>query len=80
MERSDILKETNEIFVDILEDDEIQLKDETTADDVAGWNSLTHIQLVVAIEKHFKIRFTSREIQSWANVGEMITTIAGKKA
>ena len=80
MERSEILKEVNDIFVDILEEEDIHLQDGTTAGDVAGWDSLSHIQLVVAIEKHFRIRFTSREIQSWANVGEMITTIAGKIA
>lgn len=80
MERSDILKEVNEVFIDCLEDEDIDLKDETTAGDVAGWDSLTHIELVVAIERHFRIRFSSREIQSWANIGEMITTIAGKTA
>ena len=79
MERSDILKQVNDIFVDILDDDTIRLEDRTTADEVAGWDSLSHIQLVVAIEKQMKIRFTSREIQGWANVGEMITCIAGKK-
>ncbi len=69
----------NGIFIDLLDDEEIALSETTTAADVDGWDSLTHIQLVVAIEKYFKIRFTAREIQSWNNVGEMVACIAGKR-
>ena len=75
----DILKQINEIFKDVLDDDSIVINSDTTANDVEGWDSLTHIQLVVAIEKHFKIRFTSSEIKSWKNVGEMINCIQTKK-
>jgi acyl carrier protein len=78
MKIEDILKEVNEIFIDILDNDQVIITETTTANDVDEWDSLTHIQLVVAIEKHFKIRFTSKEIQSWNNVGEMLTCIRGK--
>ena len=44
------------------------------------WNSLTHIQLIVAIEKKFKIKFTSKEILSWKNVGELVDCLASKLA
>jgi len=67
----DILKQVNDIFIDILDNDDIILTGTTTALDVEEWDSLTHIQLVVAIEKHFKLRFTSMEIRKWKNVGEM---------
>lgn len=80
MDRSDILKKVNEIFRDVLDDDSIQMNDATTAADVEGWDSLSHIQLVVAVEKAFKIKFTSLEIMSWKNVGEMITSIEKKLA
>ena len=75
MERPEILRQVNEIFKDVLDNDTLALTDETTAEDVEDWDSLNHIQLVVAVEKHFKIRFTSHEIQSWKNVGEMIDSV-----
>lgn len=78
MERNQILAEVQDIFRDVLDNEEIELLDATTADDVEEWDSLTHIQLIVAIEKHFKIKFTSKEILSWQNVGQMIDCIATK--
>lgn len=78
MNKDQILEEVQEIFREVLDNEEIVLNNATTADDVDEWDSLTHIQLIVAIEKHFNIRFTSREILSWQNVGEMIDCIATK--
>ena len=78
MDKNQILEEVQEIFREVLDNEEIVLNDATTADDVEEWDSLTHIQLIVAIEKHFKIKFTSKEILSWQNVGEMIDCIATK--
>ena len=78
MERSDILKKVTEVFADNLDVDDLSLNETTTADDVEGWDSLTHVQLVVAVEKAFKIRFNAKEIQSWKNVGELIDSIQSK--
>lgn len=78
MNKDQIIREVQEIFRDVLDNEEIVLANDTTADDIEEWDSLTHIQLIVAIEKHFQIRFTSREILSWQNVGEMIDCIASK--
>jgi len=78
MDRQEILKQVNNIFIDVLDDEDIVIGEKTQAKDVDEWDSLTHIQLVVAIEKHFKIRFTSKEIQSWNDVGEMFNTIQEK--
>ena len=78
MEEKDILNEVQVIFRDVLDNDEIVLEAGMTADDIEEWDSLTHIQLIVAIEKHFKVKFTSREIMSWQNVGQMIACIANK--
>lgn len=78
MDKAEILQQVNVVFIDVLDNDKIVLKNETTANDVDEWDSLNHIQLVVAIEKAFKVRFASREIQSWKNVGEMVDSISTK--
>lgn len=74
----EVLSQFNEIFIDVLDEEDIVLAMETTADDVEDWDSLTHIQLVVAIEKHFKVQFTSTEIENYSNVGEMCEGVLGK--
>lgn len=78
MERNEIFKQLNEIFMDILDLDECDLTDSTSADDIEEWDSLSHIQLIVAIEKAFGIKFTSQEIMKWNNVGEMVESIIQK--
>ena len=78
MERSDIFAKVQEVFRDELEVEDLVLTDETTADDVEEWDSLSHVQLVVALEKAFGIKFTSREILSWDNVGDLVDCISKK--
>jgi acyl carrier protein len=78
MERNEILERVQEVFRDELELDDLVLTDETTADDVEEWDSLTHVQIVVALEKAFALKFTSREILSWDNVGDLVDCIEKK--
>ncbi len=78
MTREEILQVISKVFADTLDEDNIVLSESSKADDVEGWDSLTHVQLVVAVEKKFKIRFTAKEIQSWKNVGELIDSINSK--
>jgi acyl carrier protein len=78
MERQEVLKQVNDIFIDVLENNDIKLNDQTTANDIEEWDSLAHIHLIVAIERKFEIRFTSKEMQSWDNIGELIDCICGK--
>lgn len=75
MERKDVLKVLNEIFIEILDDEDIVIVESNNASNVDGWDSLTHIMLVVAVEKHFNVKFTSQETISWNNVGEIIDSI-----
>lgn len=79
MEREEVFSKLNEIFEDVLDLDETpQLTDATSANDIEEWDSLSHIQLIVAIEKAFKLKFTSQEILKWNNVGEMVDTITSR--
>ena len=78
MERNEILKRVEEIFREELEQEDLVLSDETTADDIDGWDSLSHVQLVAAMEEAFGIEFKSREILSWDNVGDLIDSIEKK--
>lgn len=78
MEKNEILTKVQEIFRDVLDNEEIVLTNETTADDIEEWDSLSHVQLVVAVEKSFKVKFSSKEILSWKNVGEMVDCIMSK--
>ena len=75
MDTNEVLAECNKIFIDELENTNIKLQRKTTSADIKEWDSLAHIQLVVAAEKHFKIRFTSGEILNFKNVGEMCDAI-----
>jgi len=78
MDFNSILKQINEIFIDVLDNENIKLTPDTTAKDIEEWDSLNHIQLVVAIEKKFKLRFASSEINSWKTVGEMAAAVEKK--
>ncbi len=79
MEREEIFSKLNEIFEDVLDLDETpELTDAISANDIEEWDSLSHIQLIVAIEKAFKLKFTSQEILKWNNVGEMVDTITSR--
>ncbi|SHH64376.1 acyl carrier protein [Bradyrhizobium erythrophlei] len=66
------------IFRDVFDDDSIDIKPETTANDVDGWDSFSHIRLVLAVEQAFKVKFSAKEINSLKNVGEFVSLIKSK--
>jgi acyl carrier protein len=78
MTKDEISTTLKDIFCDVFERDDVDIKDELCANDIEEWDSLTQIQLIVEIEKAFKIKFTSSEIIKWKNVGEMILAIQNK--
>ena len=63
------------IFRDVFENDEIEISETTVAGDIPEWDSLNHIYLVVAIEKYFKVKFTTHQIQSWQCVGDVLNEL-----
>ncbi len=78
MSRTEILDKVTEILRGIFDDDELVVTDETTAADVEDWDSLEQINILVAMEKQFRVKFSVGEVEGLRNVGEMIDLIASK--
>jgi len=78
VQKEEIIKAVQDVFIDVLEDDDIVLNYNTTADDIEDWDSLNNIVLIVEIEKKFKLKFKLEEIHSFKNVGEMCDYIFNK--
>ncbi|MCI9534268.1 MAG: acyl carrier protein [Lachnospiraceae bacterium] len=75
MTKKETYEKLEEVFHDIFDDESIVLKDTTTAEDIEDWDSLEHINLIVAVEKSFGIKFTMGEVTGMKNVGEMADII-----
>lgn len=71
---SDIRAQAQDVFRQVFDDPEIVLRDEMTADDIPGWDSIRHISLMVATEKRFKIRIATAEISKLKGDGQNIGT------
>ena len=78
MERQEVFEKLTGVFEDVFDIEDVELTDATSADDIEEWDSLSHIQLIVAVEKAFKTKFTSLEIMKWKNVGELVDSILSK--
>lgn len=76
MDKQEIIKRLNEVFRDVFDDDSIVISERTTADDIEDWDSIEHINLISAVEREFKIRFTMGEVSGMKDVGEMIEIIS----
>lgn len=74
MSREEIYERLKVVFQDVFET-EIALTDGTMAADVAGWDSLTHISLLSAVEDEFEIEFDMKAVQRMKNVGDMVNNI-----
>ncbi|EZH75330.1 acyl carrier protein [Aquimarina sp. EL_43] len=75
MSKEEILSKVKEAFISVLEHDNFQLADETTADDVDGWESVTHMMIISEVEKSFGIKFKLMDLMNMNNVGDLIRTI-----
>ena len=75
-----IIQELNKIFQDTFNDDSISVAIETSADDIEEWDSISHVQLVFAIETAFDVKFSNQEILSLVDIGSIISLVSAKKA
>ncbi len=76
MSKAEIFEKLNEIFRDVFDDEALTVTETTTAGDVDGWDSLTHITLLATVEDEFGIKFSMKAVQHLANVGELAELIA----
>lgn len=74
----EIFKRLNDVFRDVFDDDSITVSSETTSEDIEDWDSLEHINLIVAVENEFEIKFGMNEVTGMKNVGEMAQLIFDK--
>lgn len=75
MLREEAAARLTEIMRNVFDEEEVQYSDSLTADDVDGWDSLSHVPFLVAVENSFGLRFTSAEIDSFKNVGDLLEVI-----
>jgi acyl carrier protein len=78
MERSEVVNRLTTIFRILFNDNSLTLTDETTANDVENWNSLTHMLLITEIENSFSIKFKLKDLNKMHNVSNMIDIILSK--
>jgi acyl carrier protein len=74
------LEQLNGILRGVFEDDDIKVERTSTANDVDGWDSLSHVNLIVAVETEFSIKFSTKELLSFKNVGDLVDSIDRKCA
>ena len=78
MEREEIFEKLTVIFRDVMDNEEIELKENTTAEDIEEWDSLAHVQLIEKIEAVFGVRFSAKEMTTWDELGELVDSIISK--
>jgi len=76
----DVQKELNAIFCEVFDDKDIIINPGMTANDVDGWDSLSHVNLIVAVESRFNITFSQKELLTFKNVGDLLNCIRTKIA
>ncbi len=76
--KDEIFEKLDEIFQELFDDDSIHVTPETTADDIDDWDSLSHIDLISAVEDAFDMRFQMKEVSAMKHVGEMVDIIQSR--
>lgn len=76
--REELLEEIQGAFRKVLNNPTLTIDGNSSAQDVNGWDSLTHVMIISEIERQFKIRFSIKEMLSWKTVGNMIDSLQAK--
>jgi acyl carrier protein len=78
LSRDEILNQITDIMRDVFDEDDLEVSEETSAEDVEEWDSLSHVRLIVAIERKFGFKFKNSEIESLKNVGDLVNMVETK--
>jgi acyl carrier protein len=78
MSSAEILETLKALMIDVFDLDDVAVTEQTTAEDIEEWDSLSHVRLMVAIERKFGFRFTNSEIEALSNVGDLVKIIESK--
>lgn len=78
MDRQEIVKVLYKSFETVLEHTNYELTDETTAQDVDGWESITHMMIIAEIEKELDIKFKLMDLMNMNNIGDLINVISSE--
>ena len=80
MEKTEIVTRLTPIFRDVFNDDSLAVSESMTAADVPTWDSLSNINMIIAVEKGFRAKFSIKDVRNLKNVGELIELIKRKAA
>ena len=80
MTSEQIYAELADVFAELFDEGVPNLAPATTAADVPGWDSFTHLSLIVAVETHFGIRLSTKQVEGLANIGDLVAAIQAAKA
>jgi len=78
MDRADIYEKLTRVFRDVLDDDVLEITPEMTANDVEDWDSLSHVRLILSVERIFDIHFSIIELAQFDNVGQLADMVTDK--
>lgn len=78
MTRDEVITRLMPLMEDIFDEDDLVYSDSLMADDVAEWDSLSHIRFMIGVERAFSIRFSTGEMESFKNLGELVNAIVAK--
>jgi acyl carrier protein len=78
MAETQIYTRLAEVFHDVFDDDSIKVTPGLSAQEVEGWDSVTHIRLILTVEKAFKVKFSTSEVGKLANVGDLVALIKAR--
>ena len=78
MDEARIYEKLTQIFRDVFQEDNLVLAPELTADDVEGWDSMSHVRLVISVERAFALKFSASEVGMLKNVGDLVSLIKSK--